>query len=265
MSDDLSPAFVATRGVDTELESDVKSFQQLRARREEKGFVGGLGEGLAMQGEAEGQAGAALGKWIAQLPRNVTVGVVDAATNAIALVDEVNRSGREAQLKQLGDDAEARKKFEADHPEPHPIAPEILEGLSLLRGAVAQPDPSVSDELTQSAAQFFIPFAAASKVMGGVGAVRSLAAEAATTAVAFEPHAGRFADLLRLLDTDNTLVNAYIDYMGTSEDEGPLEARFKNALDSVAVSAPIAGVAAIGAKQLKRAMTEAPKPAPAVE
>lgn len=264
MSDDLSPAFVATRSVDTELESDVASFQQLRARREEKGFVGGFGEGLALQGEAEAQAGAALGKWLAQLPRNVTVGVVDAATNAIALVDEVNRSGREAQLKQFGDDAEGRKKFEADHPEPHPIAPEILEGLSLLRGAVARPDPSVSDELTQSAAQFFIPFAAASKVLG-IGAVSSLGAEALTTAVAFEPHAGRFADLLRLLDTDNTLVNAYIDYMGTSDDEGPLEARFKNALDSVAVSAPIAGVAAIGAKQLKRAMTEAPKQAPAVE
>jgi hypothetical protein len=126
-----------------------------------------------------------------------------------------------------------------------------------LRGELAG-ESGTSDEITQSAAQFLIPFTGWMKAFGGIqkGAKlanigRAAAAETATMVSAFEPHEARFADLLRLTDTNNGLVNAYIDYMAADADEGEWEGRFKNATDSLVATAAIGSVIKAGGIGLK--------------
>lgn len=114
------------------------------------------------------------------------------------------------------------------------------------RDAVQVQDPSLADNLTQSAAQLAIPFAGYSRALSGVGAIAKLvSAGALTDATALQPHDSRFADLLalgrhtegklgdalRALAPDGSAVNAYISYLADRSNESEAEGRFKNVLD----------------------------------
>lgn len=135
-------------------------------------------------------------------------------------------------------------------------------------------EDSIAGNLTEGTVQFMVPFSMALKTMGGLkaGATaanigKGMAAEAVTMFGAFDPHAGRFADLVRAVSPDGLAANRYIDWLTSRENEGEFEGRFKNVVDNAAGSAAIAGTLAAGGAALRtihksvNAPAE-PKPAP---
>lgn len=135
-------------------------------------------------------------------------------------------------------------------------------------------EDSIAGNLTEGIVQFMVPFSMALKTMGGLkaGATaanigKGMAAEAVTMFGAFDPHAGRFADLVRAVSPDGLAANRYIDWLTSRENEGEFEGRFKNVVDNAAGSAAIAGTLAAGGAALRtihksvNAPAE-PKPAP---
>jgi hypothetical protein len=135
-------------------------------------------------------------------------------------------------------------------------------------------EDSLAGNLTEGTVQFMVPFSMALKTMGGfkAGATaanigKGLAAESVTMFGAFDPHAGRFADLVRAVSPDGLAANRYIDWLTSRENEGEFEGRFKNVVDNAAGSAAIAGTLAAGGAALRTIHKSvnapaAPKPAP---
>jgi hypothetical protein len=135
-------------------------------------------------------------------------------------------------------------------------------------------EDSIAGNLTEGTVQFMVPFSMALKTMGGLKAgataaniAKGAAAEAVTMFGAFDPHAGRFADLVRAVSPDGLAANRYIDWLTSRENEGELEGRFKNVVDNAAGSAAIAGTLAAGGAALRTIHKSvnapaAPKPAP---
>jgi hypothetical protein len=131
-------------------------------------------------------------------------------------------------------------------------------------------EDSLAGNLTEGTVQFMVPFSLALKAQGGMVAgakaaniAKSTVAEGVTMFGAFDPHAGRFADLLRAVSPDGLAANRYIDWLTSREDEGELEGRFKNVVDSLSGSAAIAGTLAVGGKTLRTIHKSATAPAPA--
>lgn len=119
-------------------------------------------------------------------------------------------------------------------------------------------EDSIAGNLTEGTVQFMVPFSMALKTMGGLkaGATaanigKGMAAEAVTMFGAFDPHAGRFADLVRAVSPDGLAANRYIDWLTSRENEGEFEGRFKNVVDNAAGSAAIAGTLAAGGAALR--------------
>lgn len=238
MSDDLAPQYLASRVQDPELEADLARAKEARKYDAEQAFQKEASlTGLVGRDEMPADATGA-GRWLMNLPKNITVGVMDAALNALSAVEEV---GAEAGSKAAGVSKETAR---AANPTSPAMAWMMHAGRNL-RGELGK-NSDTADQITQSAAQFFLPFAGYLKGMGGMQkadkvtkVARGVVAEAATVSTAFEPHEARFADLLRLADPQNALVNRYIDYMAVDDDEGEMEGRFKNVLDNLALSAGI--------------------------
>lgn len=275
MSDDASTDFLRGRDVDPDLEQANARMAEIRRKSSEKGFISNLAEfhGKTEMSETEAniQGGAKLGQFLMRLPRNITVAVMDAAMNTIDAVDSASRQA-EANLiqKEATSGEKPLPRFEPqalrERPQEDLVSPELMDAGRQLRGDLAK-GGTLPDQLTQSAAQFFIPFTGWLKSLGGfqrAGALGkiglSATAEVGTMMTAFEPHEQRFADLLRVMDTNNGLANRYIDFMAADEDEGELEGRLKNAADSLAVSAAIGGTVMAGARALKKARASLSKP-----
>lgn len=131
-------------------------------------------------------------------------------------------------------------------------------------------EDSIAGGLAEGTVQFMVPFSLALKAQGGMVAGAKVAniakgavAEGVTMFGAFDPHAGRFADLLRAVSPDGLAANRYIDWLTSREDEGELEGRFKNVVDSLSGSAAIAGTLSAGGKALRTIHKSATAPAPA--
>jgi hypothetical protein len=130
-------------------------------------------------------------------------------------------------------------------------------------------EDSLAGNLTEGTVQFMVPFSMALKAMGGLQAgataaniAKGAAAEAVTMFGAFDPHAGRFADLVRAVSPDGLASNRYIDYLTNRENEGEFEGRFKNVVDSLSGSAAVAGALKVGGTTLRAAHLAATTPAP---
>lgn len=262
MSDDLSNAFLQSREIDDEIEGDLARLRQAGINEKHKGFLDDVQTGVreALKTATPfGPMPEPVAKWIHNLPKNVTVGVMDAARAGFDLIDDVGEEIDDPQRQAV--------------PKPPPLAAastgikvakwtvqklKLGEAWDGLRGELAR-GSSGSDQLTQSAAQFFIPFTGWMKGMKAlqVGSkstfLRGMAADAATMVTSFEPHEARFADLLRLANSDNVLINAYIDTMSADDDEGEWEGRFKNVLDSQVAGLAISSVIMSGVKAFKTA------------
>lgn len=278
-TDSLAPTYLASRAGDPDLDAAVTRFRRAGEEGERKGFLDrvlGEFEPPDSGGTMGADVVAPAMDWIGSLPRNITVGVIDAAANALRGFDRAQQAAQQKQFEQTGNPKHApRSILNAKDDDERTSDLDIDRGLTDLRGLVASQTEGTADRVTQSAAQFLIPFAGFSKAfkvgqatttVGNV--VRAAGAEAATVATAFAPHQGRFADLLREIDTDNRLVNAYVDYLATDEDEGEAEGRFKNVVDSLATSAALGGIVFTAAKAMRaewraiaeRAMEAGPAP-----
>ena len=153
----------------------------------------------------------------------------------------------------------------------------IKEALTRLRdesraeaGRQGMGEDSLAGNLTEGTVQFMVPFSLALKAQGGMVAGAKVAniakgtvAEGATMFGAFDPHAGRFADLLRAVSPDGLAANRYIDWLTSRENESELEGRFKNVVDSLSGSAAIAGTLSAGGAALRTIHKSATAPAPA--
>ena len=232
-------------------------------------------------------------RWATNLPKNVTVGVLDAALNMAHTADDIetqlsgNRAAKEKSAVAGG--AAPIPGQGADKPAPEPmLSPEVSQAVYGFRDVMAE-GSQTSDEVTQAIAQYAIPFMGFAKLIGGLqGAsvistiIRAGTAEAATAATVLGPHDPRMADVLALGRTvegkfgnamravapDGSLFNHYIDYMTDREGEGNAEGRFKNVVDNLALTAAAATMIKAtavtmkgGYKALKKAMTETPEAA----
>lgn len=143
------------------------------------------------------------------------------------------------------------------------------------RDAVQVSDPTLSDNLTQGAAQLAIPFAGYSRGLAGLGGfAKMVTAGAATDATALGPHDPRMADLLALgMRTQGKLgdvlrslgphgLNSYINYItdnhpgddpaARSTHETEAQGRWLNVLDGFGANlivTPLVHAAGIALKQ----------------
>lgn len=157
----------------------------------------------------------------------------------------------------------------------NPIWSHAKESVLDFRDAVAVKDPTMSDDLTQAAAQLAIPYLGYSRILGGMMDVAKgaaarfgtdMAAGAATDATALQPHAMRTADLialgrhtegklgeaLRRIAPDGSALNAYINYLADNKNETEAQGRFKNVLDGLTANlifTPLLHAAGITIKQ----------------
>lgn len=192
-------------------------------------------------------------RFMANLPRNITVGLVDAAVNTADAIG----STRPADAK---DTVQTPFGPRADFgPALYGEAKQAVQGF---RDHLAA-NSDTADEITQGVAQFAIPYTGFAKAFGvarAAGFVQNLfglaAADIATSTTVLEPHAGRMADLVELgkhtegklgaaLNTiapDGGLASKYIDWMTARDGETEFEGRFKNAVDTLVTNAATAGI-----------------------
>lgn len=246
---------------------------------------------LALGGDkpaAPAPEGGGLTRWMAKLPKNIGVGILDAALNTVDFVDSLRSDESKAATEEtpsqkrnapsdaaslgntmtnLGDQMARGEGFDARR------------ALLAFRNHIADGAEETSDSITQGIAQFAVPFTGWSKAVRGIQlaeeapqlaqtamkVAKVATSESATMATAFDPHAGRFADLVELgkhtegkladalntISPDGSAINAYIDYMTDRVNEGEAEGRFKNVVDNLGISAAAAGLIHVGAKTLK--------------
>ncbi len=274
------------------VDEDLKALEAAGQRDLESGAQLELGvENLGpdrVKNPAEDSGMESVVKWMVKLPRNVTVGVLDAAIQAGHFVAGAGRAVQEADQRSRASGIDQ----EGQPTSPLPIGPgdssfdDLDKTVSDFRNTLAV-DSNTSDEITQGIAQFTIPFLGWSKLLRaeqgltlGSRIVKGLAAESATVATSFDPHAGRFADLYRLgqesegrlgkvlntLAPDGSLLNDYINFQVDRSNETEGLGRFKNVLDNLLPSAALSGVIWAGAKLFKsggKAVTTASVPAEA--
>jgi hypothetical protein len=90
--------------------------------------------------------------------------------------------------------------------------------------------------------------------MGKLGKVgRLVTSDAIVSGTVWDPHEGRFADLLRHVAPDNSLVNAATSYLASDPNDSDAEGRFKNVIDSQLAGGLIGGFLFTAAKTLKQA------------
>lgn len=238
-------------------------------------------------------SGESVSRWLTRLPKNIGVGVIDAAVNTADLIGKVAGKGAEmtgrAEAEAAGIDLNNLPVVDSTQPN---MFDEAHKSVLDFRNELAS-GSKTSDEITQVLAQLVIPFVGWSKLLrvgeaaslaGTIG--RSLAAESAAVAHSFGPHSGRIADLLvlgrhtegkfgELLQTiapDGSGLNSYINWAASinpdgsqKADEGDFEGYFKNVLDNAGLSVAASGLIAATAKTLKygrRLLHKAGQPRP---
>jgi predicted GNAT family acetyltransferase len=215
--------------------------------------------------------------WVKRLPKNVGLGMLDAAVNTANFVNDALDTAGDHLSPEDKSPAALRDKAELDYQDAaYAQAKGLVDPEVAYRGwrDTLRSDDHLSDSLTQGVAQFAIPFMAWSRAAGVANAgsklatvTRASAAEAATLATAYAPHDPRIADLaelgrhsegrlgdaLRTISPDGSLVNDYINYMTERDGETAMEGRFKNTIDGLVGSAATAALLKTGATALKAA------------
>lgn len=245
----------------------------------------------------EKEGGNGFVKWMTNLPKNIGVGLIDAAVNSLDAVQpkspDAAKEGAPVGTFTAGVYTPAQTPSEKRNGLMDDEHGEVVTAMLGLRNEMAQ-GSGTADKVTQSAAQFMLPFLGWSKLFSGIKAAQAAPAliktaakigqaavsESATMATAFDPHAGRladlvefgkhteskFADALNVVAPDGSALNSYIDYMTDRGNESDAEGRFKNVIDGLSGSAVVASVLKVGAKAFRsaRAFAESPVTLPEV-
>ncbi len=250
MSDDFSSSYLKYRGSDPELDSDI-------ARTKQADADGLAQEALAKQEPSNPYMQQAAGqqleaKAMGQMGKDAIIGLYDAARNTAQFMVDVGRNAGQGELN-----AEAANKGEVAQQLPEvsldKLAPDFMREADALRNKLAE-GSSPADLFTQKALQFAIPFAGAMKIAGAPTVAKGVIADAVTNLAVWEPHEGRFADLLKEILPDNSLVAPVVDYLASDPNDTDAEGRFKNALDGLmatGVMASVVGFVKTGAMTLK--------------
>ena len=175
--------------------------------------------------------------WVKNLPKNIDVGLMDAAVNTLDSMDHFGRAvvqnakvavGAAPDASQRTADSTAAARA-AGAPDPTEITPppalppnpaydafktrfmEFRNAVAMNQtmvtpmGSYQSGDSRTSDDVTQGIAQFALPFMAWQKLLGGVSAGgklmsmgRAAVADAATSMTVLQPHDPRMADLVQL-------------------------------------------------------------------
>lgn len=203
--------------------------------------------------------------WLGNLPKNIGVGVIDAAVNTADMVGKLDN---------------LFTPLAADDDYYLAARQHVLN----FRDEMAA-NSNTSDKITQALAQYMIPWLGFMKVAGIAGRVTGIAgkaplaakaaeivmADALTSFSVYKPHDTRFADVLALakhtegklgaamnmIAPDGSLLNTYIDYMTDRSTEGEWEGRVKNVMDNFVLSVAGAGLIAAGGVTLKAAFKTA--------
>ncbi len=223
-------------------------------------------------------------QWVNGLPKNIGVGLYRAALNTIETVDDVFEAGAEFVInpppglaRALGGAEDGPVSSPEEDTDPTPVPPLQTMFPGVFEAAhnfadEAEESNTFSDDITQGIAQFVIPFTSYLKGLGGLKNVETLTkvgrlalAEGVTAASAFEAHEGRMADVIEMgrqmenkfgavlnkVSPDGSLANAYINWMTDRENEGEMEGRFKNAVDSLVATGGIVSVLKVAGTTLK--------------
>lgn len=212
-----------------------------------------------------------VGHWMTELPKNVGVGMIDAAVNTAdtmkwlsGFYDPFKQPEGDVKPKEpsTGTDVVDQHHQEMAANERNGVYDLVKGDVSKFRDELAS-GSSTSDQVTQSIAQYAIPFMGYAKLLGGVKGASLLqklgtgaGAEALTASTVLDPHDARFADIMKLgkhtegkfadamntIAPDGSLMNQYINYMTNRDNEGEAEGRFKNVVDNLGVSAAAAGL-----------------------
>lgn len=204
-----------------------------------------------------------VGKWVQALPRNIGVGLMDAAVNTADAMGSAMHSDKPAE----GGDNSLVDALAESNPYTSLVKPAVLN----FRNELAK-GSGTSDEVTQAIAQYAVPFMGYAKLVGGLKGASALGtagrvagADAATAATVLAPHDPRFADLMQLgkhvegkfgtamntIAPDGSLLNAYIDYMTNRDNESEAEGRFKNVVDNLGLTAATSALVKTAATVLK--------------
>jgi hypothetical protein len=229
--------------------------------------------------DIERQEPPALEQWVRKLPKNVAKGGYLGALSIVNTADSFlgatsNIPSISANSPDPNSDGEAPVE-QPEQPASKPLHESFPEAFRALNefGEELQEDNTFGDSMTQAAAQFFLPFAGWLKVLGGMQKgqrVRNIlklgTAEGVAVGTSFEPDEARLAELIEFgrqmdnrygealenLSPDGSLLARYIDWQTADrENETEMEARFKNAIDSVAFTGSLASAYKIGAQFLK--------------
>ena len=194
---------------------------------------------------------------------DILTGTYDALRNTGELVLDAAHAAGRAEMGQTGVDQGPPVDIDLND-----VAPDFMREMDGLRARLNQKSTQ-ADVFVQKAFQFALPFMGAMKAVGAVStastAVNALAADAVVSTAVWDPHEGRFADLLKMAAPDNTLIGPAIDYLASDPTDSDAEGRFKNMLDSQLAGFAFCGFLFAAGKTLKgaRAVTSSPKAAAA--
>lgn len=236
--------------------------------------------------------------WVADLPKNVSVGLIDAAVNSADTIRSVSHAFYHSHTAEVFGQpmapdepkpppaltADEKKNWESQHLTGDAAYTHVRGSVMAFRDRLANGLENPEDTLTQGVAQLAIPGLGLAKLTGATASFGLLntahvaAADAAAAGVVLDPHSGRLADLAVLakhtegkigavfntLAPDGSLMNHYLNWMHDRVGESDWGGRLKNMVDSLSGSAALAGVVngAIGSIRLSRYMAETAGTAP---
>jgi hypothetical protein len=247
-------------------------------------------DGTPLKG-GDSQPQSSVSRWLTNLPANVNTGILDAAVQtADAMKSGFHTlvNGIEGTTNYEIPDAQARamdaagipRGAKAGQPLLHPEAKDPFDDIyGHARAAVVDfrdylavgssasgQAASGADKVTQSLAQFAVPFTGYSRMLGGMNALgKATIAGAVTGGTAFDPHSqrlsdivqlerhteGKFADALNAASPDGSLLNSYINWQTNRDDESEGSGRFKNAVDTIVQNVALTPLFMAGASVLK--------------
>ena len=251
----------------------------------EKAFIQGLTEkGTAGTGTSFRSD---LLAWTQRLPRNIGMGLYKAGLNTVEAADDIFQEsaqfivdppavGQEKSIPGVKGQ-EDKSKIGEPFSDIEAVKPLRTQFPGFFEAAHDFADKSdefnfASDEPTQMLAQFAIPYTLYLKAMGGlqnisllakagklalaegVTAFTVLAADEVRVAEVFEmgrQMENKFGQVLASMSPDESLLNSYVESMTNREGESAVNARFKNAIDSLVATSVIAPPAIVLLKAVK--------------